>query len=471
MLNTLLLVLFVFRLVFAPDRQGYAVTLAELWAQCRPLVRDGYRQPAEAAHYPQGLLSCLFQLRARLQSNANAVFAAFCRLVKYTAGTSTYVLATTLLDRSRYRIADLSDLYHARWGIEELYKISKQMLTVEQFHGQSELLVQQELSAHFSLIAMTRLFTNHSEGGYRSDPGKPALEAGERYKKIVADTARLGALLVDLFLDWHGSQPERIVLDVDATDDPLHGRQEGRFFHGYYRSYCYLPLYIFCGQQLLGARLRTADRDAAAGTVEELTRIVGRIRQRWPGVEIWLRGDSGFCREELMAWCEAQGVEYVLGITQNPRLKQRLAAELEQARQVCERTGQAARVFKDFRYRTLDSWSRERRGRCTRRCTARGGTWRTASSNSSWRCSRTSPRRRRCGPTSCACTSPPSPTRCWSCCGAGACRAPGWRGRNATRSASSCSRSACGSGVATKWWTLEGAAEGSNSVEGGTMMA
>ncbi len=189
----------------------------------------------------------------------------------------------------------------------------------------------------------------------------PALEAGERYKKIVADTARLDALLVDLFLDWHGPEPERIVLDVDATDDPLHGRQEGRFFHGYYRTYCYLPLYIFCGQQLLGARLRTADRDAAAGTVEELERIVGRIRKRWPGVEIWLRGDSGFCREDLMAWCEAQGVEYVLGIAQNPRLKRSLAPELEQARQACERTGQAARVFQDFRYRTLDSWSRERR--------------------------------------------------------------------------------------------------------------
>ena len=188
-----------------------------------------------------------------------------------------------------------------------------------------------------------------------------ALDAGERYKKIVADTARLDALLVDLFLDWHGEQPERIVLDVDATDDPLHGRQEGRFFHGYYRSYCYLPLYIFCGQQLLGARLRTADRDAADGTVEELERIVGRIRKRWPGVEIWLRGDSGFCRDELLAWCEAQGVEYVLGIAQNPRLKRSLAPEMERARQECERTGQAARVFKDFRYRTLDSWSRERR--------------------------------------------------------------------------------------------------------------
>ena len=206
-------------------------------------------------------------------------------------------------------------------------------------------------------------------GGHRA-AGCPAEEfcrnkvkynTGERYKKIVADTARLDALLVDLFLDWHGEQPERIVLDVDATDDPLHGRQEGRFFHGYYRTYCYLPLYIFCGQQLLGARLRTADRDAADGTVEELERIVGRIRKRWPGVEIWLRGDSGFCRDELLAWCEAQGVEYVLGIAQNPRLKRSLAPELERARQECERTGQAARVFKDFRYRTLDSWSRERR--------------------------------------------------------------------------------------------------------------
>ncbi len=118
------------------------------------------------------------------------------------------------------------------------------------------------------------------------NPHPAAPGPGERYKKIVADTARLDGLLADLFLDWHGAQPERIVLDVDATDDPLHGRQEGRFFHGYCRSYCYLPLYIFCGQQLLGARLRTADRDAAEGTLEE----------------IWLRGDSGFCGEELLAW-------------------------------------------------------------------------------------------------------------------------------------------------------------------------
>ena len=188
----------------------------------------------------------------------------------------------------------------------------------------------------------------------------PALAAGERYKKIVADTAQLDALLVDLFLDWHGPEPERIVLDVDAMIPCMAGRRAAS-------SMAITAPTVTCrctfsaASSCWGARLRTADRDAAAGTVEELERIVGRIRQRWPGVEIWLRGDSGFCREDLMAWCEAQGVEYVLGIAQNPRLKRSLAPELEQARQACERTGQAARVFKDFRYRTLDSWSRERR--------------------------------------------------------------------------------------------------------------
>ena len=331
-LNTLLVVLFVFRLVFAPDRQGYALTLAELWEQCRrlgvalpqptpvspasmcaarakvrdelfrqvhrailaraplddprtlwrghracavdgsklnlprPLLHNGYRTPSDSAHYPQGLLSCLFQLRSRLpldfdllshaderraalahlrvlkrgdvvvydrgyyafrllhahlqrsthavfrlQSNANAVFADFIRserrdalvtvepsaeacrqqpetvfrpcrvrLVQYTVGGTHYTLATTLLDRQRYPLAALADLYHARWGIEELYKISKQMLALERFHGQSERLVRQELCAHFSLIAMTRLFTQHSERGFPSNAGKPALLANFR---------------------------------------------------------------------------------------------------------------------------------------------------------------------------------------------------------------------------------------------------------------------------------------------------
>jgi hypothetical protein len=185
--------------------------------------------------------------------------------------------------------------------------------------------------------------------------------AGARYKKIVARPEAIDELLVMLFLEAHEEVPERIVLDVDATDDPLYGHQEGRFFHGYYGHYCYLPLYVFCGEQLLCARLRRSNIDAAAGTVEELERIVGMIRSAWPAVEIVVRGDSGFCREELMSWCEAQGVEYVLGMAKNERLKAAVAEELAAAERLHAASGQAARVFKDFRYRTRKSWSRERR--------------------------------------------------------------------------------------------------------------
>jgi len=148
---------------------------------------------------------------------------------------------------------------------------------------------------------------------------------------------------------------------LDATDDPLHGEQEGRFFHGYYKSYCYLPLYIFCGDHLLCARLRESNIDASSGAVEELKRVVDLIRQKWPEVEIVIRGDSGFCREEIMAWCEENGVDYVLGIAKNARLKAALLEELEEAKGLYEQTGRASRVYKDFTYRTLKSWSRERR--------------------------------------------------------------------------------------------------------------
>lgn len=182
-----------------------------------------------------------------------------------------------------------------------------------------------------------------------------------RYKKIVADSSAMDALLVDLFLESYETPPQEIVLDVDATDDPVHGKQEGRFFHGYYRHYCYLPLYIFCGEQLLCARLRTADQDGAAGTVEELQTIVTRVRDRWPTVRIILRGDGGFCRDEIMSWCEVHQVDYVLGLAKNNRLKSAIADDMEQAKTTCEITGKAARVFRDFRYRTLKSWSRERR--------------------------------------------------------------------------------------------------------------
>ena len=182
-----------------------------------------------------------------------------------------------------------------------------------------------------------------------------------RYKKVVADPKAMDALLVDLFLESYSSPPKEIVIDADATDDPLHGHQEGHFFHGYYGHYCYLPLYLFCGEHLLCARLRKADQDGAAGTVEEMARIVAQIRSAWPQVRIILRGDSGFCREEIMAWCEGNQVDYVLGLAKNNRLNDAIAPEMAQARAQYEATEKPARVFKDFRYRTLDSWSRERR--------------------------------------------------------------------------------------------------------------
>jgi len=183
----------------------------------------------------------------------------------------------------------------------------------------------------------------------------------DRYHKITYSSEALDALLVDLFVEAHQPAPRQIVLDVDVTDTPLHGEQEARFFHGYYNQYCYLPLYIFCGDHLLCARQRASNQDASAGSQEEVERIVGQIRQRWPKVRIILRADSGFCREELMAWCEQHEVEYVLGLARNSRLQRKLAGALRQARQQYQRTGQSARVFGEFRYRTRKSWNRARR--------------------------------------------------------------------------------------------------------------
>jgi hypothetical protein len=182
-----------------------------------------------------------------------------------------------------------------------------------------------------------------------------------RYHKIVYDGEAIASVFIDHFLDAHARPPSRIVLDLDATDDPLHGQQEGRFFHGYYRRYCYLPLYIFCGEFVLWAELRRSDIDASAGSIEALATIVGRIRARWPEVEIWIRADSGFAREAIMAWCEANDVEYVLGLARNRRLVRAIGAELEQVREQGQRTGEKARCFRDLRYRTKKSWSRARR--------------------------------------------------------------------------------------------------------------
>lgn len=182
-----------------------------------------------------------------------------------------------------------------------------------------------------------------------------------RYKKVVYHGDRIDRLFVEIFIETHKRPPRQIILDVDATDDPLHGKQEGRFFHGYYRCYCYLPLYIFCGDFLLCARLRPSNIDGAAGTLEELQWIIPMIRDAWPQTEIILRADSGFARDEIMSWCEAENVEYVFGLAKNARLNRAIEDEMAQAREQCEATGAPARVFKDFRYRTLDSWSRERR--------------------------------------------------------------------------------------------------------------
>src|SRR3954447_910560 len=182
-----------------------------------------------------------------------------------------------------------------------------------------------------------------------------------RYKKITCNTHAVERLLVTLFLQAHPTPPQRIVLDLDATDDPIHGHQLGRFFHAYYKNYCYLPLYIFCGDHLLCARLRPADIDACAGSVKHLKRIVAQLRQAWPEVKITIRADSGFCREEILRWCEDNGVDYVIGLAKNTRLAAAIAAELDQARERFEATRQPARAFAELRYQTLKTWSRERR--------------------------------------------------------------------------------------------------------------
>jgi len=183
----------------------------------------------------------------------------------------------------------------------------------------------------------------------------------DRHHKLDHDVAAIERLPVDIFLDAHREAPIRIVIDLDATDDPLYGEQEGRHFHGYYDCYCYLPLYIFCGRHLLAARLRSSSVDAADGAREEVARIVAQIRERWPRTTIVIRADSGFCRDDLMSWCEENNVKYVLGLAGNSRLGARLAPDMAVARAKAKRTGQPARVFADFEYRTRRSWSAKRR--------------------------------------------------------------------------------------------------------------
>jgi len=185
--------------------------------------------------------------------------------------------------------------------------------------------------------------------------------APPRYHKISHDGAAIERTFVDIALGSQSKAPAMMVIDLDATDAPLHGHQDGRFFHGYYDCYCYLPLYVFWGRHLLAAKLRPANIDAAAGSVEEVARIVAQIRARWPKTTIVLRADSGFCRDDLMSWCEANDVHFVLGLARNGRLVAEIATQLAEAQAVHDATGRAARVFKDFTWSTLDSWRAERR--------------------------------------------------------------------------------------------------------------
>jgi hypothetical protein len=187
------------------------------------------------------------------------------------------------------------------------------------------------------------------------------LAGSDHYHKIFVKAGVLEQLFVDLFLESFAEEPTEIILDLDATDAPLHGDQEDRFFHGYYNNYCYLPLYIFCGKQLLVAKLRPANIDGAAGALEELQRTIGQIRARWSKVRVILRADSGFCREELMGWCDREGIHYVFGLARNARLERAIGAELHEAERQAQESGKSARIFKELTYRTRKTWTRERR--------------------------------------------------------------------------------------------------------------
>jgi hypothetical protein len=206
----------------------------------------------------------------------------------------------------------------------------------------------------------------------RSLAGKSTLNRMElgagvpnRYKKITYWKEGIDELLTQLFIETHQQSPAEVVLDIDTTDLPLHGKQEGRFFHGYYDEYCYLPLYVFCGEQILCARLRESNHDASFRSLTEIQRIVKQLRAAWPEVKIILRGDSGFCRNELMSWCENNRVDFVFGLARNQRLRRIIGQPLWQARQQWEQTNHPARVFAEFSYRTKKrnngGWDRERR--------------------------------------------------------------------------------------------------------------
>jgi len=196
------------------------------------------------------------------------------------------------------------------------------------------------------------------------------ISANDRYLRIAIKPRAIEQLLIDLFFDLSGKAPKSIFIDLDVTDDPVHGQQEQAFFNGYYNHECYAPLLIFCGHHLLAAKLRPSNVDPAAGALEELQRIIPQIQQRWSQTQIIVRGDSAYARDEIMSWCEQQGVDYVLGLPSNERL-QRMTYELESKAlaefERCQTVAPPLRPtlwFRSLHYRTLDSWSRYRRVVC-----------------------------------------------------------------------------------------------------------
>jgi Transposase DDE domain group 1 len=251
----------------------------------------------------------------------------------------------------------------------ELIEHSVEQMLAQRIYGLA--LGYEDLNDHEQLRhdPLLRVLAGKVEPGQEALAGKSTLnrlELGngtpDRYKKITFWRDAIDDLLVDLFLEAHTEPPEQIVLDIDTTDFAIHGEQEGRFYHGYYDHYCYLPLYVFAGEHVLCARLRSSNIDPSAGSRKEIERIVKRIRAMWPEVKIVLRGDAGFCREELMAWCETNSVDYVFGLARNSLLEKIVAPALEQARQQWEQTQQPARVFVEFEHETASgTWSRRRR--------------------------------------------------------------------------------------------------------------
>jgi Transposase DDE domain group 1 len=292
-------------------------------------------------------------------------------IARFDGGTMTSDGGALLLRRTDRRLNLLPRLAGCFCDRRNAFYISHrvQELIAQRVYGLA--LGYEDLSDHDQLRQdpLLAVLSGKARVGEEALAGKSTLnrlelstEQPDRYKKIDCRTEAIDELLVSVFLEAHASAPERIVLDLDVTDLPLHGHQEGRFFHGYYDSYCYLPLYIFCGEHLLCARLRTADQDASCGSQSEVERLVAQIRRVWPEVEIILRADSGFCREELLQWCEQQGVFYVFGFARNERLRRLIEASMQEAARQQQITQTAARVFTEFPYQTTTgSWSRARR--------------------------------------------------------------------------------------------------------------